>query len=130
MRISKKQFRNRIALDGIQFRQNSLLRGLHKVGYKKSAKDLAFDRERTKLQAEITQLRETVLLRDKTIRALADELQHERGENEKKQEQIEQLLGLLDLDTDDIQLLIKDAQRRKELTDGLKWLREFPGNIL
>ena len=130
MRISKKQFRNRIALDGIQFRQNSLLRGLHKVGYKKSAKDLAFDRERTKLQAEITQLRETVLLRDKTIRALADELQHERGENEKKQEQIEQLLGFLDLDTDAIQLLIKDAQRRKELTDGLKWLREFPGNIL
>ena len=57
MRISKKQFRNRIALDGIQFRQNSLLRGLHKVGYKKPAKDLAFDRERTKLQAEITQLR-------------------------------------------------------------------------
>lgn len=49
------------------------------MGYKKSAKDLAFDRERTKLQAEITQLRETVLLRDKTIRALADELQHERG---------------------------------------------------
>lgn len=100
------------------------------MGYKKSAKDLAFDRERTKLQAEITQLRETVLLRDKTIRALTDELRHERGENEKKQEQIEQLLGFLDLDTDDIQLLIKDAQRRKELTDGLKWLREFPGNIL
>lgn len=100
------------------------------MGYKKSAKDLAFDRERTKLQAEITQLRETVLLRDKTIYALTDELRYERGENEKKQEQIEQLREFLDLDTDDIQLLIKDAQRRKELTDGLKWLREFPGNIL
>ena len=72
------------------------------MGYKKSAKDLAFDRERTRLQAEIGRLRDTVLQKDKTISALTDELRYEREANEKKQERIEQLQGLLDLDCDDI----------------------------
>lgn len=99
------------------------------MGYKKSAKDLAFDRERTRLQAEIGHLRDAVQQKDKTIRALADELQYERGENEKKQEQIEQLRGVLDLDCNDIRLLVEDAKRRRELADGLKWLRGFHGGI-
>ena len=99
------------------------------MGYKKSAKDLAFDRERTRLQAEIGRLRDTVLQKDKTISALTDELRYEREANEKKQERIEQLQGLLDLDCDDIRLLVEDVQRRKELADGLKWLREFHGGI-
>lgn len=99
------------------------------MGYKKSAKDLAFDRERTRLQAEIGHLRDAVVQKDKTIHALADELRCERGKNEEKQEQIEQLRGFLDLDCDDIRLLVEDAQRRKELADGLKWLQGFHGGI-
>lgn len=99
------------------------------MGYKKSAKDLAFDRERTRLQAEIGRLRDTVLQKDKTIRALTDELRYERVENEKKREQIEQLREFLGLDCDDIRLLVEDVQRRKELADGLKWLRGFHGGI-
>lgn len=99
------------------------------MGYKKSAKDLAFDRERTRLQAEIGHLRDAVQQKDRTIRALAEELRYERGENEKRQEQIEQLRGLLDLDCDDIRLLVEDVQRRKKLADGLKWLQGFHGGI-
>lgn len=99
------------------------------MGYKKSAKDLAFDRERTRLQAEIGHLRDAVAQKDKTIHALAEELRYEKGENEKRQEQIEQLRSFLDLDFDDVQLLIKDAQRRKELADGMKWLQGFHGGI-
>lgn len=99
------------------------------MGYKKSAKDLAFDRERTRLQAEIGHLRDAVAQKDKTIHALAEELRYERGENEKRQEQIEHLQELLDLDCNDIRLLAEDVQRRKELADGLKWLREFHGGI-
>lgn len=99
------------------------------MGYKKSAKDLAFDRERTRLQAQIGHLRDAVQQKDKTIRALTDELRYERGENEKRQEQIEQLRGLLDLGCDDIRLLVEDVQRRKELADGLKWLQGFHGGI-
>ena len=99
------------------------------MGYKKSAKDLAFDRERTRLQAEIGHLRDSVVQKEKTIRALADELRCERGKNEEKQEQIERFQELLDLDCNDIRLLAEDVQRRKELADGLKWLREFHGGI-
>ena len=72
------------------------------MGYKKSAKDLAFDRERTRLQAEIGHLRDSVVQKEKTIRALADELRCERGKNEEKQEQIERFQELLDLDCNDI----------------------------
>ena len=99
------------------------------MGYKKSAKDLAFDRERTRLQAEIGHLRDSVVQKEKTIRALADELRCERGKNEEKQEQIESFQELLDLDCNDIRLLVEDVQRRKELADGLKWLQGFHGGI-
>lgn len=99
------------------------------MGYRKTAKDLAFDKERTKLQKEISRLKAAVGGKNKTIRALTEELQYERGEGERKQEQIDQLKHFLDLDTNDIEVLIADARHRKELSDGLKWLQGFHGGI-
>ena len=77
---------NEVAVSCIQSTQKSFLGEEHEMGYKKSAKDLAFDRERTRLQAEIGHLRDSVVQKEKTIRALADELRCERGKNEEKED--------------------------------------------
>lgn len=87
---------------------------------KKSAKDLAFERERTKLQRQKREAEEKSREKDKTIKALTDKISELENIIAQRDEWIERLLEYTELTPEDLQVVIKKDKAIAEAADSLK----------
>ena len=90
------------------------------MSYKKTAKDLAFDREKAQLQKKIRQLNEFIGGQEKISRGLTEAVEARDAEIRVKDEHIERLLNYANLSEKDAKLLLEDAKRRKELAESMR----------
>lgn len=74
--------------------------------YKKSAKDLAFDKERAKYNKQIKELESQLKERDKTIYFLKEDLEQSVDKIEQLEDWINRLLEYTELSEDDMKNII------------------------
>lgn len=97
--------------------------------YKKTAKDLAFDRERAKLQRQNKDLREE--LRKAQIQIEADDavMRHQEELLEEAGAEIKKLKALIGIPEEDLTLILNDAKKTAEAADNIKKLLSI-GSVL
>lgn len=86
----------------------------------KSAKDIAFERERTKLQKQKRELEEQLIDRDKTIKSLMDKIFELESVVSQKDEWIERLLEYTELTKEDLKVAIEKDKKMAETAESLK----------
>ena len=93
---------------------------------KKSAKDIAFDRERTKLRSEIKRLNNLVLGYKETVNSLLEVTDSQTHVIQEQNEIIADLLNYLDLDKNELHLLVgkekAESEYRKKVLNACEFL--------
>lgn len=90
------------------------------ANYTKSAKDIAFDKERAKFRHEIGALNHTIKERDATIRDLNDQIAKLESETARQQDWINRLLEYMDLPEEDFKKLLEAQKSHQELQELLQ----------
>lgn len=90
----------------------------------KSAKDIAFERERTKLQRQKREVEEQLRDRDKTIKSLIDKISELENVIVQKDEWIERLLEYTELTKEDLKIKI---EKDKASAEALKTFNSLMG---
>lgn len=88
--------------------------------YEKTAKDKAFDRERTKLQGQILSLKRAATSRETYIAELEKTVKEQAATVEHLHSQLLQMARIAKLSEEDIVLLLTKEKRTKEMLDLLK----------
>ena len=91
---------------------------------KKSAKDIAFERERAKLQKQKREVEEQLRDKDKTIKSLMDKISELENVIVQKDEWIERLLKYTELTKEDLKVAI---EKDKAKAETLKTLNSLMG---
>ena len=86
----------------------------------KSAKDIAFDRERTAYRKELNHYKDLIKKKDEEIYQLKVLLDGSGTIAAQKDEYIEHLLELTEMDLDDLKLLIASEKKKQELGEHLR----------
>ncbi len=86
--------------------------------YKKSAKDIAFDKERLAFRKEIRELKRNVLDKNDEIQHLKDLLNQKDNEISEKEDWIRRLLEYMDLSEDDLKKFINNEKIKADIYDG------------
>lgn len=98
---------------------------------KKSAKDIAFDKERAKFRSEIRDLKQDVLDRDEEIKQLKAIVSQKEREIIEKDDWVRRLLEYMELSEDDLKKYIKKEKKEAEIVDSIsnisKILSRFGG---
>lgn len=93
---------------------------------KKSAKDIAFDRERTKLRSEIKRLNNLVMGYKETVNSLLEVTDSQTQVIQEQNEIIADLLNYLDLDKNELHLLVDKeksvAEYRKRMLSTFEFM--------
>lgn len=87
------------------------------VKYKKSAKDMAFDRERAKLRKTINELEMDVHKRDKIIASWEEKYSQLAEESSKLREEVKKLLELASMSDKDLQMLLNQAKMQMNIKE-------------
>lgn len=90
----------------------------------KSAKDIAFERERTKLQKQKREVEEQLRDRDRTIKSLMDKISELENVIVQKDEWIERLLEYTELTKEDLKIKI---EKDKASAEALKTFNSLMG---
>ena len=90
----------------------------------KSAKDIAFERERTKLQRQKRELEEKLRDKDGIIKSLTDKVSELENIIGQKDEWIERLLEYTELTKEDLEIAI---EKDKAMVKTAKTLESFMG---
>ena len=90
----------------------------------KSAKDMAFERERTKILKQKRELEEHIKDKDKTIKSLMDKISELESVIRQKDEWIERLLEYTELTKEDLIIVI---EKDKSMAKTEKILETFMG---
>lgn len=90
----------------------------------KSAKDIAFERERTKLQKQKREVEEQLRDKDKTIKSLTDKISELENIIRQKDEWIERLLEYTELTKEDLKFMI---EKDKATAEALKTFNSLMG---
>lgn len=90
----------------------------------KSAKDIAFERERMKLQRQKREAEEQLRDKDKTIKSLMDRISELENVIIQKDEWIERLLEYTELTKEDLKIAI---EKDKAIAETAKTLKTFMG---
>lgn len=90
----------------------------------KSAKDIAFERERMKLQRQKREAEEQIRDRDKTIKSLMDKISELENVIVQKDEWIERLLEYTELTREDLKCMI---EKDKATAEALKTFNSLMG---
>lgn len=90
--------------------------------YQKTAKDLAWDRERSRLQSEITKVRQQMFLMVEELAKANAIIEAQKKMIAELEANIEKARSLLDLPREDLNLLLTEALKRKEAEHILKGL--------
>ena len=93
--------------------------------YQKTAKDIAFDKERAKLQKQKKELQETVYAKEKMISELENKINELNILIVEKDNQIEKLLSCLNLSEEELKNMVEKDKNLKEFTNLLSIMRKF-----
>lgn len=85
----------------------------------KSAKDIAFDKERIKFRKEIKNLQYQVMQMDNQIKKLNETIVERENELRQQAEWIDRLLEYMDISKEDLQQIIKNEKEKAKLNDSL-----------
>ena len=85
----------------------------------KSAKDIAFDKERAKFRSEIRNLKYAVEYRDKQIKELGETVRQREEELFKLNEWIERLLEYTEISKEDLKKLIESEKEKVEVREKI-----------
>lgn len=96
---------------------------------KKSAKDIAFEKERAKLRKQKREVEEQLQERDKTIKSLMDKIFELETMINQKDEWIERLLKYTELTKEDLKISIEKDKTMVESAKSLKMLLDFCGRF-
>ena len=88
--------------------------------YEKTAKDKAFDRERTRLQSQILSLKRVAAGRETYIAELEKTVREQTATVEHLHSQLLQMARIAKLSEEDIALLLDKEKRTREMFDLLK----------
>lgn len=99
----------------------------------KSAKDIAFDKEREKFRSEIRNLKYQIQYRDKQIEELGETIRQREEELFKLNEWVERLLEYTEISKEDLKKLIESEKEKAEVRDRISTtlgiLGMFGGNF-
>ena len=90
--------------------------------YQKTAKDLAFDKERAKLRRQIRDLEETVRIANGCIETDKVVIEYQRETIKSLKAENERLRELTGLSEESLQLILNDAKRTAEAAQHIKTL--------
>ena len=96
----------------------------------KSAKDLAFEKERAKFRKEINLLQENISERNKEIIDLNIRILQLEGERDQLQDWVNRLLEYTGMSKEDLQSMIESEKRKAELMENVAPLFGFMGKYL
>ena len=85
----------------------------------KSAKDIAFDKEREKFRSEIRNLKYQIQYRDKQIEELGETVRQREEEIFKLNEWVERLLEYTELSKKDLKKLIESEKEKAEVREKI-----------
>lgn len=97
--------------------------------YKKSAKDIAFDKERTKFRSEIRNLTDCLNNKKKQIDALNETIREKDIVISQQKEWIDRLLEYMELSEDDMKQLIEKDKKTAEIVDNFASLQRIFGRF-
>ena len=86
--------------------------------YKKSAKDIAFDKERASFRKQIRELERKVSNKDSEIRKLKEVISQKEMEMAEKDDWIRRLLEYMDLSEKDLKKFIENEKIKADIYDG------------
>lgn len=86
--------------------------------YKKSAKDIAFDKERAKFKKEIASLQRTITYQLAEISDLNKKLNALSNELREKDDWVQRLLEYMDLSEDDLKKFINNEKIKADIYDS------------
>ena len=86
--------------------------------YKKSAKDIAFDKERASFRKQIRELEREVSNKDSEIRKLKEVISQKEMEMAEKDDWIRRLLEYMDLSDKDLKKFIENEKIKADIYDG------------
>lgn len=97
--------------------------------YKKSAKDIAFDKERAKFRSEIRKLTDCLNNKQKQIDGLNETIREKDIVISQQKEWIERLLKYAELSEDDMKQLIEKDKKTAEIVDNFASLQQIFGRF-
>lgn len=96
---------------------------------KKSAKDIAFDKERAKFRSEIRNLTECLNTKQKQIGELNELIREKDTVISQQKEWIERLLEYTELSEEDMKQLIEKDKKTAEIVDNFRSLQQVFGRF-
>lgn len=97
--------------------------------YKKSAKDIAFDKERAKFRSEIRNLTDQLNNKQKQIEGLNEAIREKDVAISQQKEWIERLLEYTELSENDMKQLIEKDKKTAEIVDNFASLQRIFGRF-
>lgn len=86
--------------------------------YKKSAKDIAFDKERATFRKQIRELEREVFNKELEIRELKNVISQKETEMVEKDDWIRRLLEYMELSEEDLKRFIENEKLKSDIYDG------------
>ena len=86
---------------------------------KKSAKDIAFDKERAKFRSEIRDLKQDVLDMDEEIKQLKAIISQKENEITERDDWIRRLLEYMEMSEEDLKKFIEKEKKEAEIVDSI-----------
>ena len=90
--------------------------------HKKSAKDIAFDRERVKFRQEIKSLKSEIRNQQKQISEYRYQIEEYADEIRSQADWIERLLEFMDVPEEDLKMLVEQTRSKVNLVDKINGL--------
>lgn len=97
--------------------------------YKKSAKDISFDKERAKFRSEIRNLTDDLNKSKKQIGELNETIREKDVVISQQKEWIDRLLEYTELSEDDMKQLIEKDKKTAEIVDNFRSLQQIFGRF-
>lgn len=94
-----------------------------------SAKDIAFDKERTKFRQTIRNLESEIKEKKKNINELKSIVAEKDDIIRQKDDWIQRLLSFTELSEDEMKSMVETEEAKKKLVDGLSPLFKIMGSI-
>lgn len=97
--------------------------------YKKSAKDIAFDKERAKFRSEIRSITDDLNKKKKYIDELNETVREKDVVISQQKEWIDRLLEYMELSEDEMKQLIEKDKKTAEIVDNFRSLQQIFGRF-
>lgn len=92
---------------------------------KKSAKDMAFDRERAKYRKQIRELQSEIQTKDTQIEELKEELRFKETDIAEKEDWIKRLLEYTELSQEDLRILLEKEKATANIMGELSKMQDI-----